>query len=241
MTGGRPEPGVEAAARAALELVADGATLGLGTGRAASLFIALLGERARQGLAVSAVATSSDSARRAVTAGIPLIDLREELELDLTIDGADEVAPNLDLIKGWGGALVRERIVAAASRRQVIIVSPEKLVAHLGEKGRIPVEVIPLARPLALRRLRALGLTPSVRAAPDGAGPFQTENGNLILDCAPAGPLVNREMAQGLDLAMRRIPGVVDTGLFLGTAERVLVGHPDGRVETRLRSSLLDG
>jgi len=232
---------VEAAAGAALELVGDGITLGLGTGRAAAIFIAMLGARTRQGLVVSAVATSSDSASLAVAAGIPLIDLSESLELDLTVDGADEVAPNLDLVKGWGGALVRERIVAAASRRQVIIVGQEKLVTHLGEKGRIPVEVIPLARPLALRRLRALGLTPAVRAAPDGAGPYQTENGNLVLDCAPSEPLANPGLARALDREMRMIPGVVDTGLFLGTAERVLVGYADGRVETRLRSSLVDG
>jgi ribose 5-phosphate isomerase A len=241
MTRQQDEPGVAAAAAAALELVHDGATLGLGTGRAASLFIALLGARVRQGLQASGVATSYDSARLATDAGIPLVDLGEELELDLTVDGADEVAPNLDLVKGWGGALVRERIVAAASRRQVIIVGAGKLVKHLGERGRIPVEVIPLGRGPALRRLRALELVPAVRAAPDGAGPFQTENGNLILDCAPVHPLGSPKAARALDAAIRLIPGVVDTGLFLGTAERVLVGRSDGRVDTLLRSAGLDG
>ena len=241
MTGESAERGIEAAAAAALELVGDGATLGLGTGRAASIFIALLGARARQGLRVSGVATSHESARLATDAGIPLVDLGEGLELDLTVDGADEVAPNLDLVKGWGGALVRERIVAAASRRQVIIVGSEKLVKWLGEKGGIPVEVIPLARGLVLRRLKALELVPTVRAAPDGAGPFQTDNGNLILDCAPAHLLGNPQLARTLDAEIRLIPGVVDTGLFFGTAERVLVGHPDGRVDTLLRSSILDG
>ena len=241
MTGEATERGIEAAAAAALELVGDGATLGLGTGRAAAIFIALLGARTRQGLRVAGVATSHDSARLAADAGIPLIDLAEELELDLTVDGADEVAPNLDLVKGWGGALVRERIVAAASRRQVIIIGSDKLVKRLGEKGRIPVEVIPLARGLALRRIKALGLSPTVRAAPDGAGPFQTENGNIILDCAPAEPIANGEGARALDVEIRRIPGVVDTGLFLGTAERVLIGHRDGRVETLLPSFIVDG
>jgi ribose 5-phosphate isomerase A len=233
--------GIEAAAAAALELVGDGATLGLGTGRAASIFIGLLGARVRQGLRVSGVATSHESATLATGAGIPLVDLGEELELDLTIDGADEVAPNLDLVKGWGGALVRERIVAAASRRQVIIVGREKLVRRLGERGRIPVEVIPFARGLVFRRLKSLALVPSVRAAPDGAGPFQTENGHIILDCAPLAPLSNPQEARLLDAALRAIPGVVDTGLFLGTAERVLVGQSDGRVDVLLRSSLPDG
>lgn len=233
--------GVEAAAATALELVGDGTTLGLGTGRAASIFIGLLGARVRQGLRVSGVATSHESTTLATRAGIPLVDLGEELELDLTIDGADEVAPNLDLVKGWGGALVRERIVAAASRRQVIIVGSEKLVQRLGERGRIPVEIVPLARGLVLRRLPALGLLPTVRAASDGTGPFQTENGNIILDCAPSAPLGNPRDARLLDAALRAIPGVVDTGLFLGTAERVLVGRPDGRVDILLRSSLADG
>ncbi len=238
MSGPAAERGVAAAAAAALALIGDGATLGLGTGRAMSIFIALLGTRVREGLRVSGVPTSSASARLATGAGIPLVDLGEALELDLTVDGADEVAPNLDLVKGWGGALVRERIVAAASRRQVIVVGNEKLVKRLGEKGRIPVEVIPLARGLVLRRITALGLVPTVRAASDGGGPFHTDNGNLILDCAPARPLSNREMARALDTDLRAMPGVVDTGLFLGTAERVLIGYPDGRVDVLLRDAV---
>jgi ribose 5-phosphate isomerase A len=154
--------------------------------------------------------------------------------LDLTVDGADEVAPNLDLVKGWGGALVRERIVAASSRRQVILVGPEKLVERLGQRGRIPVEVIPLARGLVSRELRRLGLTPAVRQRDDGA-PAHTDNGNLTLDCAPASPLVDGPAARALEAAILAVPGVVDTGLFLGTAERVLVGHPDGRIDVLTR------
>ena len=241
MTREASDRGIGAAAAAALELVGDGATVGLGTGRAASAFITLLGVRVGQGLRVSGVATSHDSATLASEAGIPLVDLSEELELDLTVDGADEVAPNLDLIKGWGGALVRERIVAAASRRQVIVVGSEKLVDRLGERGRIPVEVIPLARGPAMRHIKALQLVPAVRAGPDGSRYFLTENGNLILDCAPAQPFANPGVARVIDAALRSIPGVVDTGLFLGIAERVLVGHRDGRVETVLRSSLISG
>lgn len=230
-----PDPAVLAVARQAAGLVADGARVGLGTGRAAAAFVDELGERVRQGLRIVGVATSDATARHAQALGIPIIDLDEDVVLDLTVDGADEVAPNLDLVKGWGGALVRERIVAASSRRQVILVGPEKLVERLGQRGRIPVEVIPLARGLVARELRALGLTPTVRLA-DGGALFHTDNGNLTLDCAPRAALHDGAAARALEAAMLAIPGVVDTGLFLGTAERVLVGHPDGRVDVRTRS-----
>jgi ribose 5-phosphate isomerase A len=225
------DPGVQAVAAQALDLVADGTKVGLGSGRAASAFIAKLGECVRRGLRIVGVPTSAATARQARHLGIPLIDLGDDVELDLTVDGADEVAPSLDLVKGWGGALVRERIVASASRRQVILVGCEKLVRALGEGGRIPVEVIPVARGPVTRRLRALGLLPSVRLDPEGGGPFLTENGNLTFDCAIHEPLRDGHAARVLEVALRAIPGVVDTGLFLGTAERVLVGFPDGRVE----------
>jgi ribose 5-phosphate isomerase A len=230
------DPGVKAVATCALDLISDGARVGLGSGRAASTFIAKLGGRVRDGLQITAVATSAASARQARALGIPLIDLDEDAELDLTVDGADEVAPNLDLVKGWGGALVRERIVASASRRQVILVGRDKLVRTLGERGRIPVEVIPLARGPVMRRLRLLGLIPTVRLDAKGKKPFCTENRNLTLDCALTHPLADDSAARDLEAALRSIPGVVDTGLFLGTAERVLVGHPDGRVEVLRRS-----
>ena len=219
------ERAVEAVAARAQELVQDGARVGLGTGRAAAAFVAQLGTRVREGLRLACVATSEATAAQARALGIPLVALDGDGPLDLTVDGADEVAPNLDLVKGWGGALVRERIVAAASRRQVIVVGPEKLVHALGERGRIPVEVIPFARGPILGAFRDLGLRPAVR---DGL----SENGNLLLDCAPAAPL-DAPGARALDAALRAVPGVVDTGLFLGTAERVLVGHPDGRVDVR--------
>jgi ribose 5-phosphate isomerase A len=226
---------LSAVAARALDLVEDGAAVGLGSGHAAAAFIAALGARVRAGLRVTAVPTSEASATLARAAGIPLIALGEDLELDLTVDGADEVAPDLDLVKGRGGALVRERIVAAASRRQVILVGPEKLVRALGERGPIPVEVIPFARGPVLRRLRALGLRPTVRRDAAGDTPFATENGNLTVDCGPAAPLADGRAARALDAVLRAIPGVVDTGLFLGTAERVLVGHADGRVEVLVR------
>jgi ribose 5-phosphate isomerase A len=227
------ERAVEAVADRAQELIQDNARVGLGSGRTAAAFVARLGARVREGLRVSGVATSEATAAQARALGIPLVDL-DEVELDLTIDGADEVAPDLDLVKGWGGALVRERIVASASRRQVILVGRDKLVPALGEHRRIPVEVIPLARGPVVRRLRALGIEPVVRAS-DGR-PVITDNGNVILDCAPAGPLPDGRAARALEATLRAIPGVVDTGLFLGTAERVLVGYPDGRVDVLTRS-----
>ncbi len=229
--GGVNDPAVQAVAARALELIEDGARVGLGSGRAAAAFIARLGERVAQGLRVVGVPTSSASATQATALGIPLIELDETVVLDLTVDGADEVAPDLDLVKGWGGALVRERIVAAASRRQVILVGAEKLVQRLGERGRIPVEVVPLARSLVTRRLKALGVVPCVRPVVNGTQPLVTDNGNLTLDCALHEPLADGAAARALEAAILAIPGVVDTGLFLGTAERVLVGYSNGRVE----------
>src|SRR5206468_1913612 len=153
------DPGLENAAARVLELVADGMRVGLGTGHAAAVFLARLADRIRGGLHVVGVATSEATAAQARSLGIPLGTLDDDPEeLALTVDGADEVAPNLDLVKGFGGALVRERIVAAASRRQVILVGHDKLVGQLGMRRRIPIEVVPFACRLVLRRVRALGL-----------------------------------------------------------------------------------
>jgi ribose 5-phosphate isomerase A len=232
--GGTDDPRVRAAAAKALELVVDGARIGLGSGRAASIFIAGLGARVREGLRVSGVPTSRAAAAQARHAGIPLIELGG-VPLDITVDGADEVAPNIDLVKGWGGALVRERIVAAASRSQVILATEEKLVHGIGERGRVPLEVIPLAEPLVTREVRALGLVPALRMQRDGKGPFLSENGNLVVDCAPPAPMRDGRAARALERALLAIVGVVDTGLFLGTADRVFVGHPDGRVDVLRR------
>ncbi len=238
--GATNDPGVAAAALRAVELVPAGAKVGLGSGRAASAFIAELGARVRRGFSVVGVPTSEASAALARSFGIPLIEITEDVELDLTVDGADEVAPNLDLIKGRGAAFVRERIVTAASRRQVILVGPEKVVPALFSTGGFPVEVIPLAGGLVTRRLKALGAVPTVRRDGDSAGagaaPLRSVNGNLIFDCAVAAPVADGRAVRTLEAAVRAIPGVVDTGLFLGTAERVLVGHADGRVEVLTRS-----
>ena len=229
------DTGVLAAAAAALEFVVDGASIGLGSGRASSAFIRALGERCRDGLRVRGVATSLATATLATSVGIPLTGIESGMLLELTVDGADEVAPNLDMVKGWGGALVRERIVATASKRQVILVGADKLVTTIGERGRIPVEVIPMAQWPVTHELLVLGLAPTLRMDSTGASPYVTDNGNVIIDFAAREPIVDGAAARVIERAVLNIVGVVDTGLFLGTADRVLVGHSDGRVETRLR------
>lgn len=213
-------------AERALAEVRPGTLVGLGSGRAASAFVRALGARAREGLRVRCVATSEPTARLAAEVGLTVVELGEA-PLDVTVDGADELAPNLDAVKGWGGALVRERVVAAASRRQVLLVGAEKLVPVLGTRGRIPVEVVPFAVRFCAARLLALGFTPGMRQ--EGDRPFVSDNGNRILDCATA-PLAD---AAATERAMRAIPGVVDTGLFLGTAALALVAEAGGIRELR--------
>lgn len=231
------DPSVQAAAAKAVGLVRDGARVGLGSGRAVSVFIAQLGARQGDGLRIEAVTASRGSTRAAERAGIPLVQLGEAGRLDLTVDGADEVAPNFDLVKGRGGAFVRERILASVSASQVIIVGDDKLVRALGERGSVPVEVVRFAEWPAMTQLKALGLAPVRRIEPSGSRPFITENGNLIFDCALPEPLSDGKAARNLERAVLAIVGVVDTGLFLGTADRVIVGHLDGRADIHLRPS----
>jgi ribose 5-phosphate isomerase A len=201
-------------------MVTNGSRIGLGSGRAARTFVKALGERLRNGrLRVHGVPTSRETESLAVQEGIPLLTLAEANILDVTFDGADEVDPNLDLIKGYGRALVREKIVAASSRRLVILVGDEKLVPRLGSRGKLPVEVTPFALPLCERRLCELGCRPVLYL--QGGGPFVTDNGNHILDCQ-IGPIAD---SARLENGIRAIPGVVGTGLFLGMADTVLVGN----------------
>jgi ribose 5-phosphate isomerase A len=204
----------------ALELVPNGSRLGLGSGRAAQAFVRALGARIRSGgLRVQGVPTSEETAVLARQEGIALLTLAEAGILDLTVDGADEVDPNLDLIKGYGRAMVREKIVAASSRSLVILVGTEKLVPQLGTRGKLPVEVVPFALSLCERRLHELGC-PATPYRRDGSL-FATDNGNYILDCQIE-PIKD---APGLELRIRAIPGVVGTGLFLGMADTILVGN----------------
>ena len=202
----------------ALELVRAGDVIGLGSGRASAEFITQLGERVRAGLSVRGVPTSRASEELARRVGIPLFSLAEGLPLALTVDGADEVDPHLDLIKGYGRALVREKIVAASSHKLVILVGPGKEVSVLGSRGKLPVEVVPFALPLCRQQLAKLGCNP-VLYEEDGK-PFVTDNGNHILDCAVA-PILHPDQ---FEAHLRAIPGVVGTGLFLNMADTVLVG-----------------
>jgi ribose 5-phosphate isomerase A len=221
----------------ALELVPNDSRIGLGSGRASQAFVKALGERVRAGgLRVHGVPTSEETASLARREGIPLLTLAESDILDLTVDGADEVDQNLDLIKGYGRALVREKIVAASSRRLIILVGDEKLVPRLGTRGKLPVEVTPFALPLCERRLAALGCQPVPFR--QGESLFVTDNGNHIVDCQIK-PIPD---AVRLELDIRAIPGVVGTGLFLGMADTVLIGDRDTfrLTEERRRESRLE-
>jgi ribose 5-phosphate isomerase A len=220
----------------ALELVPSGSRIGLGSGRAAQAFVKAFGERVRSGrLRVHGVPTSEETASLARQEGIPLLTLAEAGILDLTVDGADEVDPNLDLIKGYGRALVREKVVACSSRRLVILVAAEKLVPRLGTHGKLPVEVTPFALPLCERRLGELHCRPIPYRR--GNGLFVTDNGNHIVDCQ-IDPIPD---ARRLEMDIRAIPGVLGTGLFLGMAETVLVGDRDHfrLIEERRRDALI--
>ena len=207
----------------ALESIRDGHIVGLGTGHAATAFIRALGERVKGGLKVRGVATSKASEELARTLGIPLVTLDEVEAIDVDVDGADEVDPHLNLIKGRGGALVREKVVAAASREFLVVVdgADDKLVETLGARGVLPVEVVPFALGFCRRALEQMGCHPTVRTR-DGA-PYATDNGNAILDCHIAAI----PDPEGLERALRAIPGVVGTGLFLGMAHAILIQEGD--------------
>jgi ribose 5-phosphate isomerase A len=213
-----------------MKYIRDGGGVGLGSGRAATAFIRALGARVKAGeVRVRCVPTSEATARLARELGLPLVDLDGD-PLDITVDGADEVDPNLDCVKGWGGALVRERIVAAASRQQILLVGSDKLVPALGTKGKLPVEVNPFAVGFVIPRLTALGLKPEVRK--DGNRTFVTDNGNVTVDCG-TGPIAD---PRALERAIRAIPGVIDTGLFLGTAHMIIVAE-GGQIRELTRKS----
>ena len=210
-------------AEAALAEVRDGMVLGLGTGSTAAMAVDLLGAKVRDGMRVIGIPTSERTAAQARGLGIPLGDLADHPELDLTIDGADQVhTGTLDLIKGLGGALVREKIVAAASRRMIVIVDESKLVPELGRGVRLPVEVVPFGWQATLLHLERAGADGRLRCDPAGA-PLRTDNGNHIIDCALPIP-----DPAALHARLSVIPGVVETGLFIGMAWRVIAGTASG-------------
>jgi ribose 5-phosphate isomerase A len=207
------------AALRALEEIRDGMVVGLGTGSTASLFIRKLG---RAGFKIAAIPTSEESRRLAEEVGIRLTTFKENPSIDVTVDGADEVSPELDLIKGLGGALVREKIVAHASRRVVIVVDESKLVDRLGSKTAIPIEVIPIAAPRLLLQLQELGGEARVREK-DGQE-FVSDNGNTIIDWKHG--VIGDPAA--LEKQLKSTTGIVDSGIFAKVADCVIVAGANG-------------
>ena len=218
------------AAVAALDEVRAGMTLGLGTGSTVTHYIRELGRRVGEGLEVRAVATSLRSEALAREVGVPIVTFADVASLDLTVDGADEVSPQLDLTKGLGGALVREKVVARASERFVIVVDDSKIVDRLGTRSPIPVEVVPFASDVVSRRLRAIGGEPRLRRV-DGE-PFVSDNGNHVVDWHVE-PI---DDAAVLERELKSVTGLVDSGLFSGMADRVIVAGASG-VRSMERSS----
>jgi len=218
------------AAEAVVRLVHDDMVVGLGTGSTAFYAIEALIRRHRdEGLRIRCIPTSSVSARQAREGGLPLTDFAAVPFLDITIDGADEIdIDTLDLVKGLGGALLWEKIVAAATRTLVIIADDRKLVSGLGATVKVPVEVVPFGWQATSERLTRLGATPILRVAKTG-GPFRTDENNLILDCV-FGPIPD---AMLLERALSDTVGVVETGLFIGMADIAFVATPTGVRELR--------
>jgi ribose 5-phosphate isomerase A len=207
-----------AAAERALDLVRPGMVVGLGTGSTARYFIDALGRRVREGLRVWAVVTSDESRRLADAAGIPIAD-RIDGGLDLAVDGADEIDPAVNCIKGRGGALLREKIVAHASRRFVVVADESKLVGRLG-RGPVPVEILPFLWEATSRSIESLGGRPELRLA--AGEPYRTDNGNLVLDTGFG------VVDAGLGVALHGIPGVIEHGLFFGMAKGAIIGSATG-------------
>ncbi len=213
------------AAEHAADMVEPDMVVGLGTGRAAAMFVRALARRVHDGLSIRGIPTSLKTAELAKELSVPLTTLDEVESIDIDVDGADEVDPTLNLIKGHGGSLLRERVVASVSKRFVVLVGEEKLVPHLGAKMAVPVEVVPFAVPVARAALLRLGADVALRTNSDG--PFESDNGNQILDAR------FDKIADPGDLERRidELPGVVDNGLFIGMADLVLV-HDSDRFRT---------
>ncbi|MBI0583349.1 MAG: ribose-5-phosphate isomerase RpiA [Methanomassiliicoccus sp.] len=209
------------AARKAVELVKDGMVLGLGTGSTTRLAVDEIGKLVNEGYRLVGIPTSVETERQAIALGIPLTTLDQVEAIDLTIDGADEVDPRFRLIKGLGGALLREKIVAYYSRQEVIIVDESKIVDVLGVKTPLPVEVVRFSHLRTRKKLEELGCTAVLRG---GGEPFITDNGNHIYDCK----FSSVTDPERLDRELAAIPGVVENGLFIGLATCVVVGREKG-------------
>jgi len=223
----------EAKKRVALEAVKhveDGFVVGLGSGSTAAYVIQEIGRLMRQdGLRVLGVPSSSQAMLLAVRSGVPLTTLDEYPVLDLAIDGADEVDKKLDMIKGGGGALTREKIVASAAKQVVIVADETKLVEKLGTSFRVPIEVLPFGLATATAGIKKLGGKPLLRESKGKVGAVVTDNGNYIVDI-DFGPIDN---AEELNQRLKLIPGVIETGLFIGMANRVYLGKKDGIIKLK--------
>lgn len=212
----------QAAAREAVRLVEPGSIVGLGSGSTASYAARFLAERVRQGLKITGIPTSQKTKQLAEQLGIPLTTLEEHPDIDIDIDGADEIDPHLNLIKGGGGALLREKIIASVSKRFVVVAESVKQVPCLG-RFPLPVEVIAFAQPIVKTRIEALGAMVTLRRYAYG-NPYVTDEGHHILDCT----FGRIEDPPALARKLHEIPGVVEHGLFIGMAELALVGKGDG-------------
>jgi ribose 5-phosphate isomerase A len=219
----------ETAARASLSFIEDGQVVGLGTGSTAAYFIQLLGERVQRGLRIRGIPSSDRSREQAISLGIPLTTFDQCQQIDVTVDGADEVDDQLNLIKGGGGALLREKIVASATKQFIVVADATKRVRMLG-KFPLPVEVIKFAEPLLVKRIEALGADVQLRRDAKG-NPYLTDENNYILDCCfgqiPDSVLLARQLSD--------MPGVVEHGLFIDMASVVLIAS--GSEITELRAA----
>ena len=214
----------ELAGRAAADLVSPDTVVGLGTGSTATFAIRRLGERVReQGLRIRGIPTSNASAELARACGIPLTTFDETTRIDLTIDGADEVSPDWTLVKGGGGALLREKVVASRSHEVVIVIDGSKLVQMLAVAFPLPVEVVPFAAAVVAEELEALGASPVLRLR-EGE-PYVTDNGNWILDARFEAGIVN---PGALETAIDTVPGVVESGLFVNLVDCLVIGRENG-------------
>jgi ribose 5-phosphate isomerase A len=221
------------AARAAANRVRAGQRVALGTGSTASIAIRTLAERFPQGRGLSLVASSQATERLAAELGLPVRPLGAGDRFDVMIDGADEVTPRLELTKGGGGALFREKFLARLSTEVLIAVDHTKLVSRLGTRHPVPIEIVPFARAELMRGLATRSLAPRLRSDPTTGAPVRTDNGNEILDLFPANGV---EDPAALEQELDRMPGVVETGIFVGLVHRVYVGLPDGTVEEIART-----
>jgi len=211
-------------------LVPNNALLGLGSGSTAEAVIRALGQRVARGFSFRGVPTSTRTGEVAGSVGIELVDFNDVDQLDLGIDGADEISPELHLVKGRGGALLNEKLVAVACKRFVIVAASEKLVTQLGTRLPLPVEVVAFGWEHSAVQLAKLGIRPDLRKTPEGK-PFVTDGGHYILDCA-TGPILDPEL---LSVAIKLEPGVVEHGLFIDMASEAITIDPDGEIQTHSR------